>query len=125
MLLSLFALVAATLATIGIYGTLTYVVTARRRELGLRLALGETPREIVRRYLLRGFSVSLAGCIAGLCLAGALTRMLAGMLYGVTSTDPETFITVPGLLLVVGLLASLWPSVRAARVDPMQVLLDE
>jgi putative ABC transport system permease protein len=124
-LLSLFALIAASLASIGIYGTLTYVVTGRRREVGLRLALGAAPSSIVQRFLMRGVTVTLVGSLAGLCLAAAFTRALAGMLYGITPTDPATFAGVLTLVFGVGAMASLWPAIRAAHVDPMEVLREE
>jgi putative ABC transport system permease protein len=124
-LLSSFALTAVLLACIGVYGTLTYVVTLRRKEVGLRIALGAVRSDIVRRFLFRGLIVSFVGCAAGLCLAAALTRVLAGMLYGVSPGDPQTFAYVLVLVIAVSGLASLWPALRAARVDPMRVLHEQ
>ena len=125
LLLSLFALTAVSLACIGLYGTLSYFVSVRRREVGLRLALGALQGEIVRRFLLQGLGVSLLGCAAGLLLAGASTRVLSGMLYGVGALDPATFAAVTLLVATVAALASLLPALRAARVEPMRVLREE
>jgi putative ABC transport system permease protein len=125
LLLSLFALTAVSLTCIGIYGTLTYVVSLRHREVGLRLALGALRGQIVRRFLMQGVSVAVAGCAAGVLLAVGLGRLLADMLFGVSSLDPGTFGGVIILVLTVAALASLAPAIRAARVNPMQVLRDE
>ena len=122
LLLTLFALTAVSLACVGLYGTLSYFVALRRREIGLRLALGAVRREIATRFLLQGLRVSLFGSIAGLWLGVAFSRMLAGMLYGVSRTDPWTLIGVLTLIVAVGSIASLTPAVRAAHVEPAEVL---
>ncbi len=124
-LLTLFALTAVSLACIGLYGTLSYFVNVRRREVGLRLALGAVRGQIVRQFLIKGLAVSLIGCVAGVALALAFGKALAGMLYGVSTTDTETLFSVVILIMTVTLLASLWPALRAARVEPMEVLRDE
>jgi ABC-type antimicrobial peptide transport system permease subunit len=124
-LLTAFAVTALALASVGLYGTLSYFVSLRRREVGLRLALGALRASIVRQFLRQGLVVSLLGCVAGLGLALAFTRVLAGMLFGVTATDPATLSAVIALMLIVAAAASLLPALRAARVDPMQVLRDE
>jgi putative ABC transport system permease protein len=124
-LLTLFALTAVSLACIGLYGTQSYFVTKRKREVGLRLALGAVRGQIVTRFLFKGLGVSFVGCVAGLCIAAALARGLSGMLYGVSTADPKTFSLVAILVLAVAVLASLLPAIRAARVEPMQVLRDE
>ncbi len=124
-LLTMFALTAVSLASIGLYGTLSYFVTIRRREVGLRLALGALPAQIVAGFLLKGLTVSLAGCVAGLCLAAGFSRVLSGMLYRVSPADLETFFSVVLVILGVTTLASLLPALRAASVEPMQVLRDE
>jgi putative ABC transport system permease protein len=124
-LLSAFAVTALALACVGLYGTLSYFVSVRRREVGLRVALGSSAGEIASLFLLRGLAVSLAGCFAGLLLAAAATRVLSGMLYGVAPLDPATFGGSAALLLVVAVLASLAPALRAARLQPMHVLREE
>lgn len=124
-LLTLFALTAVSLVCIGLYGTLNYSVNLRRREVGLRLALGALREQIVRQFVMQGLRVTLLGCLAGWGLAMALTRVLSGMLYGVSPTDAVTLSAVIVLVLVVAALAALIPSFRAARVDPMGVLREE
>jgi putative ABC transport system permease protein len=124
-LMTFFALTALTLASVGLYGTLTYFVTLRRREVGLRLALGAVRTRIVRQFLGQGLVISLLGCTAGLALALAFTRLLAGMLFGVSAFDPATLSVVIALMLTVAALASSLPALRAARVEPMEVLREE
>lgn len=124
-LLASFAITAILLACVGLYGTLSYFVSVRRREVGLRLALGALRGQIVKRFVLQGLAVSMFGCVAGLCLAAAFARGLAGMLYGVSTSDARTFCCVAVLVLIAAALASSVPAVRAARVEPMQVLRDE
>jgi len=124
-LLVFFALTAVSLACVGLYGTLSYLVTLRRREVGLRLALGAVRTQVVRRFLMQGLRVSAAGCAAGIVLAAICTRFLAGMLYGVSPSDPMTAGTVVAGVLAVSALASLVPAVRAARVEPIEVLREE
>ncbi len=124
-LLSFFAGTAVALACVGLYGTLSYTVNLRRREVGLRLALGALRGQILKQFLWQGLGVSLLGCAAGWGLAVASGRLLSGMLYGVTSSDVTTLSGVVLLVLVVAALASLVPAVRAARVEPMNVLRDE
>jgi putative ABC transport system permease protein len=124
-LLAFFAATAVSLACVGLYGTLNYSVNVRRREVGLRLALGALRGQIVWRFLLQGLGVSLAGCAAGWGLAMASTRALAGMLYGVSPNDSATLVGVVLLVLMVAVAASLVPAVRASRVEPMQVLREE
>jgi putative ABC transport system permease protein len=121
-LLSMFALTAVSLACIGLYGTLSYLVNLRRREVGLRIALGAQRPQIVRKFLLQGLRVCAIGCVCGLVLAAASGRVLAGMLYGISRFDAGTMATVVAVLLVVGACAALIPSLRAARTDPMNVL---
>ncbi len=125
LLLTLFALTAISLACVGIYGTLSYFVTVRHREVGLRIALGAVPRQILGRFLARGLYVALAGCLAGLALSAALSRLLAGMLYGVSRADAATYVAVPAMVLAVAALSSFLPALRASRLDPMRVLRDE
>jgi len=124
-LLSLFALTAIALACLGVYSTLGYRVAVSRREIGLRMALGAERQAIVRYFVGKGLGVTAAACVAGLGLSLAFTRLLAGMLYGVSASDPVTLSGVILLMLAVGSLASLVPAMRAARIEPMKVLRDE
>jgi putative ABC transport system permease protein len=124
-LLALFAATAVSLACVGLYGTLSYLGRLRQREMGVRLALGALRRQIVGRFLMQGLGITILGCIAGLALGIGLSRYLAGMLYGVKALDPITYASVVGLILVVAALASLVPALRAARIEPVQVLREE
>jgi putative ABC transport system permease protein len=124
-LLTFFALTAILLACVGLYGTLSYLVNVRQREVGLRLALGAMRAQIVRQFVAQGMRVSLLGCVAGLGLAGAFTKVLAGMLFGVSPWDVITMTGVIALVIAVSIAASLLPALRAARVEPMQVLREE
>jgi putative ABC transport system permease protein len=124
-LLSFFAATALSLACIGLYGTLSYNVSVRQREVGLRLALGALRGQIVKQFLWQGLAVCILGCLAGWALASASSRLLAGLLYGVSPNDIPTVSAVILLVLVVAALASLLPSIRASRVEPMQVLREE
>ena len=124
-LLTFFATTALSLACIGLYGTLSYNVSVRQREVGLRLALGALRGQIVQQFLWQGLAVCLAGCAAGFALAAASSRVLAGLLYGVSPTDLPTLSGVILLVLFVAAAAALIPAFRASRVDPMQVLREE
>jgi len=124
-LLTFFALTAVSLACVGLYGTLSYVVNVRRREVGLRLAIGALRGQIVTQFLWEGLRASVLGCIAGLLLAAAFSGVLAEMLYGVTPSDAVTFFGVALLVLLTGMLSSLLPAARAARIEPMQALREE
>ena len=124
-LLAFFAATAVSLACVGLYGTLSYSVNVRRREVGLRLALGALQGQIVKQFLFQGLGVSFLGCVAGSVLAAAFARVLSGMLYGVSPTDVTTLLGVVVLVLGVAAVASLAPAIRAASVEPMQVLREE
>jgi putative ABC transport system permease protein len=124
-LLVLFAATALVLACLGLYGTLSYAVALRRREVGLRLALGALPAEIVRQLVGQGLRVVGLACLCGLALAVAVTRLLSGMLVGVSPSDPWTLAGVAAVVLAVGALAALVPALRASRTDPMRVLREE
>src|SRR5262249_869694 len=118
----LFALTALFLAAIGIYGVISYLVAEHTREIAIRLALGATRRNILRAVLRQAFGLAAAGVVLGLLGALVLSRSLAGLLYGVRSTDPPTFAGVAFLLLIVALLASYVPARRATRGDAMIAL---
>jgi putative ABC transport system permease protein len=124
-LLAFFALTAVSLASMGLYGMLSYFVTVRRRETGLRLALGALRGQILRQFLSQGLGVTLLGSVAGLGLAAASAHLLSGMLYGVSPSDTATLAGVILLTILVAAIASLVPAIRAARVEPMQVLREE
>ena len=125
MLLSAFAILALLLAAIGIYGVISYAVTQRTREIGVRMALGATPSGMLSLILAESLRLIFFGVVAGVAAAFALTRMLASMLYGVTSTDPLIFVSVTLLLTVIALAACLIPARRAMRIDPMVALRHE
>jgi predicted permease len=119
LLLTLFAALALGLATIGIYGVIAYLVAQGTRELGIRMALGATPRGILLMIVRHGLAVALVGVGAGLAGAFALTRFMSSQLFGVAAVDPATFLSVSLLLTSVASAASYIPARRAARIDPM------
>ena len=121
-LIASLAALAATLAAVGIYGLVSYSVAERTREVGLRLALGAQPSEVVRLVLGTGARLAAGGVALGLMLALWLTRTVAAQLYGVTPTDPLTLAAASALLFIVVLLATLVPALRVTRVDPMTAL---
>ena len=125
MLLSLFSGIALVLASIGIYGVMSYSVTQRSRELGVRIALGADRTDVLRLVLKQGMGLALLGIGIGLAAALALTRLIESQLYGVTATDPATFALVAGVLAATALLANLIPAIRATRLDPAVVLREE
>jgi putative ABC transport system permease protein len=125
LLLVLFAAMALSLACLGIYGTLSYIVGLRTREIGLRMALGAPARSIVAQFLLEALCVVGCACAAGLALSFALTRALSGMLFGVSPTDPITLSGVVAVVVAVAGFAAAIPAARAARVEPMAALRNE
>jgi putative ABC transport system permease protein len=122
LMLTVFALLALTLATVGIYGLTAYSVSRRTHEIGLRVALGANQTQILRLVVVRGLLTSLVGAAIGLAAALQLTRALSGMLYGVTATDPLVFAGVPLLLVAVSIVASYLPARKATRIDPLVAL---
>jgi ABC-type antimicrobial peptide transport system permease subunit len=111
--------VALVLATVGLYGLLAYNVAARSKEIGIRVALGADPRSVTTLVLRQGIRLTVAGIMIGVAGAAALSRLVEGMLFGLTALDPTTFIGVSGLLAAVALVASCIPARRATRVDPL------
>jgi predicted permease len=124
-LLALFAITATLIATCGLYGLMAYTVTERRREIGVRMALGADRREVLRLVLSRALRIVAAGLIVGLAGAVAVTRVLQRFLFGVTPTDPIAFTIVTLLLMAVGLMAAWLPARRATRIDPCAALRAE
>ena len=120
-----FAVVALTLAIIGLYGLISFGVTQRTRELGVRVALGARRADIIGLVLREGLRLAIAGIVIGVACAFVATRLLKGMLYHVGVTDVTTFVTVPLVLLSTAVLANYLPARRAARVDPVVALQAE
>jgi len=125
LLLVLFAMTATLIATCGIYGLMAYAVTQRRREIGVRMALGAEPRDVLRLVLTSALRIVVAGLIIGLAGALGVTRVLQTFLFGVTPTDPIAFTIVTLLLMAVGLMAAWLPARRATRIDPCAALRAE
>ena len=121
-LLTAFASLALLLAAVGIYGVMTQFVAQRTHEIGIRMALGARPIEVVRLVIEQGVRLALLGSAIGIGVASAVTRLIRSLLYGVTASDPVTFVSVASLLIGVVLLACLVPAWRAMRVDPIVAL---
>jgi putative ABC transport system permease protein len=124
-LFAIFALTALLLAAIGLYGVMAYAVSQRTQAIGIRLALGATPRDILRLVIGEGLVVTLVGIGIGVAGAIALTRYLQTLLFGVTPRDPVTFIAIAALLLITALAACYVPARRAMRLDPAVALREE
>ncbi len=122
LLLGLFAGLATLLSAVGIFGVMNYSVALRTREIGLRLAIGAQPRQVLLLILRQGLLLTIAGVVLGLAAAFALTRLLSGLLFGVEAVDVTTFTSISILLVLVSLLACYLPARRAMRIDPLSAL---
>jgi predicted permease len=125
LLLGFFAAVALVIATVGIYGVVSYAVSRRTHEIGVRMALGANPRNVRRMIVFWGMRMTLIGVTLGVAAALALTRVIRNLLYEVTPTDPATFALVTLLLVCIALIATYFPARRATKVDPLQALRHE
>jgi len=123
-LMGVFAALALALATVGLYGVLSFSVSQRTHEIGVRMALGAQQSTVVRMVVNQGMRIALMGGVLGLVGAIILTRFISKMLFGVSALDPITYIGITLVLAAVTFLASYIPARRAARVDPMVVLRD-
>jgi putative ABC transport system permease protein len=121
-ILSAFAVMAAGLAAIGIYGVVSYTIAQRTREIGVRIALGATARDVLKLILRQGMTPVAIGATIGLIASIALTKLISGLLFGVRTTDLATLIAVTLLLVVIALIANYIPARRAIRIDPLSAL---
>jgi len=121
-LFSTFSIVALAIAVIGIYGVIAYSVAQRRKEIGIRVALGAKPSSVAVMVVRQGMALAGVGIVAGLVLAFGLTRFLSSFLFAVTPTDPITMVLVAATLAIAALAASYVPALRATRTNPVEVL---
>jgi putative ABC transport system permease protein len=122
MVLALFAVIALVLAAVGVYGLIAYSVAQRTHEIGVRMALGAARGDVVRMVVREGVSLAAIGVAAGIVGAFALTRLLKAMLFGITVTDTLTFVAAPLAMLIVVVLATCFPALRATRISPVRAL---
>jgi hypothetical protein len=125
LLLTCFAGIALLLAAIGLYGLLSYMVVQRTLEIGVRMALGAEKSDVLNMVVRRGMTLAVVGLGTGLVISVIVTRLLSGMLYGIRPSDPLTFVTMTGVLLLVSFLASSIPAYRAAQLDPIETLREQ
>jgi len=125
LLLAVFAGLATLLSAVGIFGVMNYSVALRTREIGLRVAIGAQPRQVLLLILRQGLALTVVGLVVGLLAAFALTRLLSGLLFGVAAVDPSTFASISILLLAVSLVACYLPARRAMKIDPLLALRSE
>jgi putative ABC transport system permease protein len=121
-LIGILAMLALVLAAVGVYGVMSYTVTQRTSEIGVRVALGAQPQDVFRIIVGEGLRLALFGVAVGLAAALALTRLLQSFLFGISAYDPVTFIAVSLVLTLIAVAASYFPARRATRVDPMIAL---
>ena len=124
-LLSGFAALALLLSALGLFGLVSYSAAMRRREIGIRIALGASPRDVFTRVAGAGVRLVALGLAAGVAASLAVSRALSGLLFGVAGTDPATYAAIAALMLLTGLAAGALPALRASRVDPAQALRSE
>ena len=122
LLFAIFAALALVLAAVGIYGVMSYSVTQRTREIGIRMALGAQRTDVLKMTVKEGLKLVGLGLVIGVVMAFVLTRVMASLLFGISATDPVTFLSIGLVLLGVAMLASYIPALRATRVDPMVAL---
>jgi putative ABC transport system permease protein len=124
-MLGAFAVFALLLASVGVYGVMSYLVTQSRHDIGLRVALGARPGDIIGLVVRQGMGLVAIGILAGLAGAAALTRLMSSLLFGIRATDAATFGSVATLLAATAFLATVIPAFRATRVDPIVALREE
>src|SRR5262249_36194430 len=125
LLLGSLAALGLAIAAVGLYSVVAYTVAQRTKEIGIRVALGAAPRDVLGMVLSDGMRVAIAGIAAGIAAALAMSRLLASLLYGIEATDPLSFVAAPAALVLLTLAASYLPATRAAAVDPIGALRQE